>query len=111
MKLSALARILQGQLIGQECSYTSVSLDSRTIKAGELFIAISGDSFDGHAFIGLAKNHGAVAALVEKVVPSDIPLVLVKDTRKALGKLAKIHREQFSIPIIGLFFWRSPSAI
>ncbi|MES2999025.1 MAG: UDP-N-acetylmuramoyl-tripeptide--D-alanyl-D-alanine ligase [Pseudomonadota bacterium] len=102
VKLSALARILQGQLIGQECSYTSVSLDSRSIKAGELFIAISGDSFDGHAFIGSAKDHGAVAALVEKVVPSDIPLVLVKDTRKALGKLAKIHRERFSIPIIGL---------
>jgi UDP-N-acetylmuramoyl-tripeptide--D-alanyl-D-alanine ligase len=102
VELSTLAHLLQGQLIGQAGHYTSISLDSRSIKAGELFIAISGEHFDGHAFIEQAKNHGAVAALVEKVVPSDIPLICVADTRKALGKLAQIHREQFALPIIGL---------
>ncbi len=102
MKLTTLAHILQGRLIGQVCHYTSVSLDSRSIKAGDLFVAIAGDNFDGHAFIEQAKNNGAVAALVEKIVPSDIPLVQVANTRIALGKLAQMHREQFSIPVIGL---------
>ena len=102
MKLSALASILQGQLIGQEVSFTSVSLDSRSIEPDALFVAISGEKFDGHAFIEQAKHLGAVAALVEQPILSELPLVQVKDTRKALGQLACAHREQFSIPIIAL---------
>jgi len=104
VKLSTLARLLSGTLLGQDGHYTSVSLDSRSIQVGALFIAIAGDNFDGHAFIEQAKHQGAVAALVEKIEakPSDIPLVCVADTRKALGKLAQIHRESFSIPLIAL---------
>lgn len=102
MKLSALVQLLGGQLIGQDVNYTSVSIDSRSIKSGALFIAISGERFDGHAFIEQAKNQGAIAAVVERIVPAELPLVVVADTRKALGTLAKDYREEFSIPIIAL---------
>lgn len=94
--------MLEGQLIGADGDFSAVSLDSRAIKAGALFVAVTGEKFDGHTFIEQAKNHGAVAALVDRPVSSELPQILVADTRKALGQLAAIHREQFSIPIIAL---------
>jgi UDP-N-acetylmuramoyl-tripeptide--D-alanyl-D-alanine ligase len=102
VKLSALAVLLQAKISGPDVDYTGLSLDSRHIKPGQLFIAVVGDKFDGHDFIALAKQQGAVAALVERPVAIDLPLLQVADTRKALGALAKHHRQQFSIPIIGL---------
>lgn len=102
MKLSTLAKRLQGKLLGPDVDYIGLSLDSRSIKSHELFIAIHGEKFDGHNFIELAKQHGAAAAVVDHAIDTDLPLVLVQDTRKALGELAKQHRRQFSIPIIAL---------
>lgn len=102
MKLSTLASILEGQLIGADADFSGVSLDSRAIKAGTLFVAVTGEKFDGHTFIEQAKNQGAAAALVDRAVSSELPTILVADTRKALGQLAALHREQFSIPIIAL---------
>ncbi|MGB9087405.1 MAG: UDP-N-acetylmuramoyl-tripeptide--D-alanyl-D-alanine ligase [Candidatus Aquirickettsiella gammari] len=102
MKLSTLAAPLQGKILGPDVSYTGFSLDSRHIKPGQLFIAILGDRFDGHDFIKLAKQQGAAAALVDRPMAIDLPLLQVLDTRKALGALAKYHRHQFSIPIIAL---------
>jgi UDP-N-acetylmuramoyl-tripeptide--D-alanyl-D-alanine ligase len=102
VKLSTLAAQLQGRISGPDVNYTGFSLDSRHIKPGQLFIAIVGDKFDGHDFIELAKQRGAVAALVDRTMASDLPLLQVLDTRKALGALAQHHRNQFSVPIIGL---------
>lgn len=102
MKLSTLSSIVQGQLIGQDISFTSVSLDSRFVKPDALFVAISGEKFDGHTFIEQAKTRGAVAALVDQPISSTLPLVRVMDTRKAYGQLARAHRDKFSIPITAL---------
>lgn len=102
VKISTLANRLQGKLLGPDVNYTGLSLDSRSIKPHELFFAIRGEKFDGHAFIELAKQRGAAAAIVDQAIDTDLPLVLVHDTRKALGDLAKHHRRQFSIPIIAL---------
>lgn len=102
VKLSELGIKLQGSLLGPDAHFKTVSIDSRTIKPGELFVAISGDRFDGHNFVELAKQQGAAAALVERTIETDLPLLQVADTRKALGELAKQHRSQFTIPIIAL---------
>jgi UDP-N-acetylmuramoyl-tripeptide--D-alanyl-D-alanine ligase len=102
VKLSILAANIQGELLGLDVNYTGVSLDSRTIKPNSLFIAVRGERFDGHDFIKLAKQRGAAGAIVDHTIDIDFPLVLVQDTRKALGELAKQHRCQFSIPIIAL---------
>ena len=74
-----------------------VSTDTRAIEAGSLFIALRGPRFDGHAFLGRARDAGAIAAIVDHhpaVVPADFPLIEVADTRKALGKLANHIRRQ-----------------
>lgn len=102
VKLSTLASILNGKRLGSDVDYTGLSLDTRSIKPHELFVALGGEKFDGHQFIELAKQRGAAAAIVDHAVETDLPLLLVQDTRKALGELAKQHRRQFSIPIIAL---------
>ena len=66
-----------------------ISIDSRTVKPGELFIPIKGPNFDGHDFIEEARKKGAL-------------VLNVKDGNKALQKLAKEQRTKFKIPIIGV---------
>ncbi len=86
-----------------------VSIDSRTVSPGELFIALKGNNFDGHSFLEQAKQKGAIAAIVQIPNPSagsdgqsPIPSIVVKDTLIALGDLADWYRNLFSIPIIGI---------
>lgn len=85
---------------------TGVSIDSRKIKKGELFVAIQGENFDGHDFIDQAKQNGAIAAIVARGKSDrrspNFPILEVKDTRIALGELAAYHRQKFNLPIIAL---------
>ncbi|MFA5523394.1 MAG: UDP-N-acetylmuramoyl-tripeptide--D-alanyl-D-alanine ligase [Tissierellales bacterium] len=82
-----------------------VSIDTRQIKTGQLFVPIVGENFDGHKFINEAIAKGAVAALWSKnqAIPSvDIPIVLVDDTLTAIQKLAKSYRSQLKTKVIGI---------
>jgi UDP-N-acetylmuramoyl-tripeptide--D-alanyl-D-alanine ligase len=87
-----------------ERSLSGVSIDSRTIRPGELFVAIEGPRFDGHAFLREAAERGAAAAVVhrEAEAPGTLPLVLVEDTTRALGDLALHWRRQAAVPVVGL---------
>ncbi len=67
------------------------SIDSRTIKEGEVFIAIKGEKFDGHQFVEEAQKKSKTFAICEKPVKKDI--ILVKDTKEALKRIAKYLRE------------------
>jgi len=115
MYLSRAATLLNGQLLGRDVLFNGVSTDSRTIAAGDLFIALQGGNFDGAAFVTTAAQAGAVAALVN--VSSDqmaaknaqaddsastIPLLLVNDTKLALGGLAAFWRTQFPLPLVAV---------
>ncbi len=75
---------------------TRIATDTRTIKAGDIFLALTGDNFDGHDYIELAASQGAVAAIVSKQIASShsIPQLVVSDTRLALGQLASYRRQQ-----------------
>lgn len=81
---------------------TKVSSDSRTLKAGELFVALQGERFDAHQFLTTVYAQGASAALISEasVCPSNLPAVYVRDTRKSLGELACAWRKQFTIPLV-----------
>jgi UDP-N-acetylmuramoyl-tripeptide--D-alanyl-D-alanine ligase len=79
-----------------------ICTDTRKIKPGCLYVALKGERFDGHDFIEKAFELGAAAAVSEKVVHTDHPVILVKDTRIALGKMASYYRDQFSLPLIGV---------
>ncbi|RMF58499.1 MAG: UDP-N-acetylmuramoyl-tripeptide--D-alanyl-D-alanine ligase [Calditrichaeota bacterium] len=91
-------------------SYERLSIDSRTIEPGELFLALHGENHDGHAYIPQVVQKGASGAIVEKSwynahpdeIPSDFPLVVVENTLHFLQQLAAWHRRQFEIPVIGI---------
>jgi len=84
----------------------NISIDSRTIKKGQVFIAVKGDNFDGHNFVARAFQRGASAAIISRNVntrPKYRPrLIRVKDTVKTLGEVARAHRLKFKIPVVAV---------
>ena len=86
--------------------FTGVSTDSRSIAAGELFVALKGERFDGHDYVRDVLAHGAAAAMVNRDWVDDnttgLPLLRVEDTRLGLGQLASHWRRQFTLPLIGI---------
>lgn len=73
-----------------------ISIDSRTTKKADAFIALRGDKFDGHNFIDAAIKAGAIFAVVERIPEGcTIPCVVVEDTRRALGKIAHAYKQLF----------------
>jgi len=99
---------LQGRL--QNMEIKGISIDSRTVKEGELFIAIRGDRYDGHDFVPAAIQKGAWGALVEQSsfeskhssmggLQNVIP---VENTLFSLQEMSLIHRKKFAIPVIGI---------
>ncbi|MBQ5310929.1 MAG: UDP-N-acetylmuramoyl-L-alanyl-D-glutamate--2,6-diaminopimelate ligase, partial [Oscillospiraceae bacterium] len=78
-----------------------ISSDTRTIKPGDLFIAIKGENFDGADYAQKAMELGAVAVIAERAVEGDTTL-LVESTRKALLDLAGYYRSRFDIPVVGI---------
>lgn len=101
-KLSEILRYSQGQLVGSDREFTSVSTDTRTIKQGALFVALAGPSFDGHDFVTTAAQNGAAAALVSRPLSVDLPQLVVADPLAALSEFAREWRRQFKIPVIGV---------
>ena len=75
-------------------SSTRIATDTRTIKAGDIFLALTGDNFDGHDYLDIAIEKGAVAAIVSRPIAADIAQLVVDDTRLALGQLAAYRRQQ-----------------
>ncbi len=98
--LKTLANHLHGQLTLPEAApsvITGISIDSRSIKRGELFVAIKGPRFDGHDYLQKAKQAGAVAAVVDRTVDTvELPQIVVTDTFKALGALGAMNRLAFT---------------
>jgi UDP-N-acetylmuramoyl-tripeptide--D-alanyl-D-alanine ligase len=134
MRLSQIAAALDAQLIGADVTFNSVNTDSRKIVAGDLFIALHGEKFDGAEYVASALKMGAVAAMVNQaglgIVEAGLrseewglngagidvqsralasplltprsSLLVVADTRIALGKLAAFWRAQFDIPLVAI---------
>jgi len=102
MKLSEIAQCLQGKLAGADVNFEFVSTDTRTLKPGELFIALKGPQFNGHDFIRQAQEKGAIAALISDPITTTLPTIKVTDTRLALGQLAAWRRLQVNIPLLAV---------
>ncbi len=100
--MSQLAQITAGELHGNDVEFSALSIDSRSINSGELFVALRGPSFDGHAFIDEAQQKGVIALLVEHPVDSDLPQVVVSDSHQALGELAAAWRLRYQMPLIAV---------
>ena len=98
MMLSEAAQYMHGHLKGVDSDFRSVSIDTRNLQAGALYLAIKGDRFDGHDFVDQAIQCGASACVVEKYSAKNEdqkPIVEVEDTRIALGLLASAWKKQY----------------
>ena len=107
MRVTEAAQVLHADWSGKDVLFTAVSTDSRTLKQGNLFIALTGENFDGSKFVSSAAEKGAVAAIVNQQADGrdlaiNIPLIRVKDTRLGLGQLAAYWRSRFTLPVIGV---------
>lgn len=103
LSLVEVARACEAIWSGPDISFSSVSIDSRKVQPGDLFVALKGERFDAHEFLHAVEQSGAVAALVEKAnTDISLPQLEVVDTVKALGIVAGFNRQLFSGKIIGL---------
>lgn len=100
--LSELQHPLAAQDMTADARFRRVSTDTRKIKPGDLFVALSGERFDGNQFVQNAAEAGAVAAVVSELQDCNIPQLLVADTLKALGQLAALNRAEFNGPVAAI---------
>ncbi len=82
--------------------FQSVSIDTRTLQPGALFIALRGANFNAHQFLSEARERGAVAAVMSEGQPPSWPHLWVNNTEEALVKLACYYRDQVDIPIVAI---------
>lgn len=80
----------------------SISIDTRTLQPGDLFVALRGENFDGHDFAAQAVEKGAIALVVDQPLDLDVTQFVVPQTLKAYQALAQWWRQQFTIPVIAV---------
>lgn len=105
LTLSQVAEVLHAEFSETEQNqhFHGISTDTRQLHPGMLYIALRGQHFDGHQFLAQAQQQGAIAAIVEHPVTlPNFPTLIVKNTRDALGTLAKFWRQRFNIPIVAI---------
>ena len=104
MSLAEAARVLDARLAGADARFTGVSTDSRTLRPGELFVALRGERFDGHAFLDAAAKSGATGAMVDHGFKglASIPFIAVPNTLRALGDLARHWRARFAPALVAV---------
>jgi len=100
--LSSAATSMAGNLIGGDRIFDGVSTDTRTIRGGELFVALAGPNFDGRDYVLQASEKGAAAAVVTEQVADGIAQITVDDTKLALGQLGAAWRRNRSAVVVGI---------
>jgi len=105
LSIEEIVNASKGMLINpvRDLVVTGVSIDSRSVKQGDMFIALKGENFDGHDFIGKAIENGAALVVAHKQSEGcSTPCVLVEDTAKALQDIAGYYRSKFKIPFVAV---------
>ncbi|MBS0290559.1 MAG: UDP-N-acetylmuramoyl-tripeptide--D-alanyl-D-alanine ligase [Proteobacteria bacterium] len=106
MKLSDIAQEIQAKLHGQDMILPEISIDSRKILPGELFLALKGENHDGHDYIAASILNGASAIIGARAPITEqeksVTFLQVKDTLIALGEIASMFRRLYPIPMVGL---------
>jgi UDP-N-acetylmuramoyl-tripeptide--D-alanyl-D-alanine ligase len=104
MRLAEAASALGGRTSGADALFSGVSTDSRSIKEGDLFVALRGERFDGHDFLKGAAAAKAAAAMVDGRYRGEypVPALVVDDTRRSLGDLARYWRARFAPALVAV---------
>lgn len=100
--LGELAGVLAATLVGPDRDFAGVSTDTRSLQPGQLFVALRGPNFDGHAFVAEAERRGAAGAVVDTAPPGTLSWLGVADTLAALGALAADWRNRFELPVVAV---------
>ncbi|MBR3298756.1 MAG: UDP-N-acetylmuramoyl-L-alanyl-D-glutamate--2,6-diaminopimelate ligase [Clostridia bacterium] len=104
MRISALTENIDHRLIGDDTDISEIAYDSRKVKPGNLFCCINGTYKDGHEYAEAAVKAGAAALLVERVLPFDVPQIIVKNSRLAMAEIAEnfFDHPLMGIPVVGI---------
>jgi UDP-N-acetylmuramoyl-tripeptide--D-alanyl-D-alanine ligase len=103
MRLSEAAQMLGVPFSGTDAEVLRVCTDSRTLRPGDLFIALRGDKFDGGAYAADALRQGAAGVVLDAAqAPTVTTAIRVDDTRLALGRLAAAWRQRFTLPLVAI---------
>src|SRR5262245_23959715 len=104
MQLGEAAAALHARTSGGDALFTGVSTDSRSIHGGDLFVALRGERFDGHEFLKAAAAARAAATMVDRKYGGEYPLpaLVVDDTRRSLGDLARYWRARFAPALVAI---------
>ncbi|MCW8847140.1 MAG: Mur ligase family protein, partial [Sedimenticola sp.] len=102
LRLSELASAMNARLLGADASFSSVSTDTRTLQKGALFVALKGPRFDGHDYLEVAVDSGAVAVVVDHEVVVSSAQLIVADTRLAIGQMAAFWRQQSTAAVVAI---------
>ena len=102
LTLQEIAGAVNGKLLYSdgEAIIDKVSTDSKSGGASTLFVALKGERFDGHDFMGEFYENGGAVAISQR--DTGLPVILVEDTRLALGDMARYYRGKFNLPVIGV---------
>jgi UDP-N-acetylmuramoyl-tripeptide--D-alanyl-D-alanine ligase len=101
--LEQIVTSIAGAHVTRDAYFQGVSTDSRQVMPGSLFVALRGERFDAHDFLGQLVDKPLAAVVVEKL-PDHYPLpaIVVPDTLAALGRIGNFWRRRFAIPVIGV---------
>ena len=104
MRLAEAAAALGARASGGDAQFTGVSTDSRSLREGDLFVALRGDRFDGHEFLKAAAGARAAAAMVDSRYHGEypVPALVVEDTKRSLGDLARYWRARFDPALVAI---------
>jgi UDP-N-acetylmuramoyl-tripeptide--D-alanyl-D-alanine ligase len=108
LPLSQIAQLAGGSISSgdQTVAVNKVSTDSRTLKSRELFVALRGENFDGHNFVGTAAQIGAAGAIVESTwsgeIPENFALIRANDTLQAYQDLAANYRKSLRLKVVAI---------
>lgn len=102
MNTSELATIVNGTLHGDAVTVNNISIDTRTLQPGDVYIAIIGEFKDGHDYIPQALQAGACCVISQKALDSDTPYILVSDTLAAFQAIAARHRNQMQVKTVAV---------
>ena len=100
--LADAAALAGGQLIGADAEFSAVCSDTRSLRPGELFVALQGPNFDGHDHLRRAASLGAAGALVSRRIDCELPQILVDDSLTGLQCLARGWRQRFALPVLAV---------
>lgn len=102
MTLAGAAKVLGLHEMMQAVTFQGLSIDTRTVQPGALFVALEGTRVDGHQFLEEAQQKGASAALVAKKMPCGLPQLQAPDVCTALGQLGAAWRARFNVPVVAV---------